>query len=198
MQNSSNVKSKFICFVAFLFLFLTGCIAGSANNTLTIPTGEEAIFPQVNVSDLNGKDYLLPNDLKSQFTLIALGFAHEQKEVLKGWLEISRELEEKFPGLAFYKIPVIDNSNAALRLMITNGMRAKADEETRRITLPLFVNKDKFIEALRIADDKEPEILLISNDGKILWSERGSSTSKKTDALLKFLSKVSKMKNAGP
>lgn len=179
-------------------LIITGCVAGAANNTISEDTAAKGRFPSVATSDLNGKEYSLPGDFNTGITLIALGFSHEQKEFIAEWFEVYNEIKDKFPGLSFYKIPVIDNSNAALRLMITNGMRAKADDYTRSITLPLFVNKTKFLDILEISDDKEPEIIIINNLGEILWSVSGKTDKQKSDALIKFLSKISKMKSAGP
>ena len=193
-----NIKYKSKLLIAVLCAFtFSGCIAGSANNKLDINPDIKNQLPAIITSDLNGKDYNLPKDFPKKYNLVAFGFAHAQKELTVSWAEPAAELQKTFSNLAFFKIPVIDNSNAALRLMIRNGMRSKSDDYARLITLTLFTEKEKFIEAIEVSD-QEPAIILLDQTGKILWKEKGAADSKKTADIQKLLAKLSKMKNAGP
>ena len=171
----------------FAIFFLNACIGSSVNNEIdpnsTAAVQSKRTFPTVNVSDLDGKEYLLPNNFEKNLNLVVVGFAHEQKEAIKTWMSELSEILKQFPQVGLYKIPVIDPSNAALRTVIRNGMRSKADELTRKQTLTLFIDRHSFADVIGVKDISVPTVLMTSSDGSLLWIESGTIDSAKIENL---------------
>ena len=138
------------------------------------------MLPAVVVSDLQGAERILPQDFSSNLNLVLFGFAHEQKDELHSWTVPLTQLVREARSLALYEIPVIDESSAALRTVIRNGMRqGTTDPLSRQRTFTLFVDKTKFTRSLAIQQTDHVMVALFDRDGRLVWEESGLFTPEK-------------------
>ncbi len=57
------------------------------------------------------------------------------------------------------------------------------DQQTRAATITLYTDKSTFIEALDLPGDHTIYLLLLDNDGNILWREAGAFAARKGQAM---------------
>lgn len=174
--------------VTGLILQTAGCVGSSVNNTFKPGMADANRLPAIEVADLEGREYMLPGDLPARYNLLALGFAHEQKEDLKAWIEALKQATADCTDCALFKMPVIDGANAALRTIIRNGMRSGTPEgRDRQRTLTLFADLAGFLASMQIPDASQVRVMLLDKDGRVLAATAGNYTEEKIAVLIKEL-----------
>ena len=154
---------------------------------MNIVNGE---FPSVKGRNLNRKKIKLPEELKGKMNLLLLAFFQNQQKTIDSWLNFAVELEEKFNGLQYYEIPVIYKMNILNQLLLNESMRASIKEKKiREKTITLYLEKSKFLDALKFDDENDTYTILIDKNGKILWKERGIYDSNKGKELIEYIEK---------
>ena len=160
---------------------------------MNIVNGE---FPSVRGRNLNRKKIKLPEELKGKMNLLLLAFFQNQQKTIDSWLNFAVELEEKFNGLQYYEIPVIYKMNILNQLLLNESMRASIKEKKiREKTITLYLEKSKFLDALKFDDENDTYTILIDKNGKILWKERGIYDSNKGKELIEYIEKYEKNTN---
>jgi len=151
---------------------------------------EEVVFPNVEGSNLQGTKFELPGDLEGDLNLVLIAFKREQQELVDTWLPFARSLEDRFEGFRYYELPTIYRANAAYRWMINNGMRMGIkDPKARAATITLFLDKEKFREALEIPHEGTIYALLVEKTGRVVWRVDGTLSRGKQRAVEEILSK---------
>ena len=160
---------------------------------MNIVNGE---FPSVRGRNLNRKKIKLPEELKGKMNLLLLAFFQNQQKTIDSWLNFASELEEKFNGLQYYEIPVIYKMNILNQLLLNESMRTSIKEKKiREKTITLYLEKSKFLDALKFDDENDTYTILIDKNGKILWKERGIYDSNKGKELIEYIEKYEKNTN---
>lgn len=157
-----------------LVFFLTACI-GAGTNSPVQERGKEQ-FPQMVGIDLLGQERALPESFKGKYQIVTVAFEREQQDLVNTWIPFAEELEENFDGLRFYEVPLIYELNAPYRFWVNNGMRAGIpNDKARERTITIYTDRDKF---LNITGMKTEDIytLLLDDQGKILWQQKGPMT----------------------
>jgi hypothetical protein len=150
----------------------------------------EVIFPDVEGSNLQGKDFDLPEDFEGKLNLALIAFQREQQELVDTWLPLARSLEDQFEGFRYYELPTIYRANRATRWFITTGMRRGIkDPKARAATITLFLEKKKFRRALKIPHEGTIYALLVDGTGRVIWRVDGPLSKAKRRALEDLLSK---------
>jgi len=186
-----NIKIVFLIAV----LQLSACIGSSVNNKIIHQDSEAqrgAVFPQVSAADLDGKAYDLPRDFTYRYNILVFGFAHEQKEMVKAWLLPLNKVKAMHSDITIYRIPVIDPSNFALRTVIRNGMRSKAEDEARKQTLTLFVDRQSFADSLGIKGIDTVAVVVTDREGHLIWQQSGEFAEAKIKELDELVSIASR------
>jgi hypothetical protein len=173
-------SSLLILFTVFLY----GCIKASSNSVLNIQNLDNKSLPDIKLDSLSGTTYNLPKDFTNR-CLIVFGFDHSQKEVMNLWYDKFVDLYKNKKIDCFYKVPVIDNSNMAIRFMARNGMRmASKDDLAKEHTLTLFTDKIVFAEKLSIKELDIATAILFNKDGSIIWQSNKIDNISEIDRLI--------------
>ncbi len=150
-------------------------------------------FPQVEGDNLEGRSFLLPNDLEEDLNLMIIPFKRSQQALVNQWVPFLEEIKEKYNFFEFYEIPTLNSTYKLMSFVIDGGMRSGIpDKDTRERTITLYINKNPFKESLGIEDENTIYLFLIKRSGKILWSTKGGYTQKKSKELEDALDKYSK------
>lgn len=141
-------------------------------------------FPEVLGTNLEGKETMLPQELKGTKNLVVIAFKRLQQDEINTWMSATESFYDEYSGFEFYELPVIKAMNFFMRFNINNGMRFGIDDEKQRQrTITLYINKESFKEALGIPSEDFIHVLLLDEEGEIQWRTRGPASPDKIKSL---------------
>ncbi len=181
-------------------LSLCGCISGSVNSPVAPPAQlTSPHFPTVTVADLEGKSYVLPTELRSDWTLLVIAFYGSQQGDVDTWLAQFPALKVSWPELDFVEMPTIEQSSAPFRSFVNNGMRSgiKAPEARQR-TQTLYTDRVSFLAHLGVSDMSRIYPLLVRRSGEVKWMNTGPATSENVGQLLTLLKTITPSQSEAP
>jgi hypothetical protein len=136
--------------------------------------GEIMLFPTVSGSNLLREKLTLPQDLKGSLNLVFVPFYQWQQAEVDSWGPLAGQLEAQHPGLLYYELPIIQSRNALSRMFINEGMRAGIpNAKSRERTITLYLDKKSFRGALQMEDEDHIFVLLVGQNGEIIFQTRG-------------------------
>jgi hypothetical protein len=142
-------------------------------------------FPTVEGSNLQRESLTLPDDFEGDLNIVLVPFQRWQQNLVETWVGPARTLEKDNPRLRYYELPTIESRNWLSRAFINEGMRAGIPDQTaRQRTITLYLDKERFKEALDIDTEKTIHVFLVNQAGEIIWREGGEYTSEKGRSLL--------------
>ena len=175
--------------MAVLAVALAGCIGAGEISTVGPVSKPGAEFPDVVGINLEGERIPLPDGFEGRRNLIAIGFERAHQAAIDTWIDAADRLAARHPGLRFYEVPTIYETNAVYRFWINNGMRRGIpSREARARTVTVYVDRVKFNKSLGIPDTDEIQVLLADADGRILWRTAGPASAAKLAELERALS----------
>ena len=132
-------------------------------------------FPTVKGSNLAGREYTLPADFEGELNIVAVAFQMWHQDEVNTWMPLFEQMEHQVPGLRAYELPVLRSMNRVSQWMIDQGMRGGIpDLATRSRTITLYTDKDRFRQALDLANENHITILLVDRRGEVLWRTEGA------------------------
>lgn len=132
-------------------------------------------FPAVSGYNLQREEYQFPEDFTGRWNLLIVPFKREQQRDVNTWVPALQRLEQEFPGFIYYELPTIYSLPALSRTFINEGMRAGIPDQTaRERTITLYLDKDRFKEAVGIDSEQVIHLLLVDQKGQILWRAQGA------------------------
>ena len=148
------------------------------------------VFPEVEGNNLEKRSFRLPSDFEGEANLVFIAFRRHQQVEVESWLPLTKDLVESHSGLRFYELPTISARDGMARYFINSGMRqAIRDRKARELTIPLYLDKEPFLQALEIPDEESIHILLVGNEGRIHWRAQGALTEESAAGLERALAR---------
>lgn len=121
----------------------------------------------------------LPDDFKGELNLVFIAFQQWQQSEINSWIPLVMDLEQQYPGLVYYELPVIEDRQMLYKWFINEGMRAGIPNPlTRERTIPLYLHKSDFMQSLQIVDEEHIYVLLLNKAHQELARFRGILTQK--------------------
>jgi len=165
---------------------LTAGVLFAADVNPAVSSG--AKFPELKASNLESREFNLPQDFAGERNLVLIAFQREQQEQLDTWLKEVKRFQEVDRGLQYYELPTIDKLNPLVRWFIDSGMRRGIpDKDARARTITLYIDKKSFKESLRIPTEKTVYALLVDRSGTVLWRAEGTYDKTKGESLRQAL-----------
>ncbi|MFM8319800.1 MAG: hypothetical protein ACKOC5_02710 [Chloroflexota bacterium] len=132
-------------------------------------------FPSVSGYNLQRRRIDLPGGLQGQVNLLIVPFQRWQQDLVDTWIPLLTELEQLFPGLAYYELPTIYRMNLLSRTLLNEGMRAGIpNQKARDRTITLYLDTAEFRRSLVIESEATITLLLIDRAGQVLWRTTGA------------------------
>jgi hypothetical protein len=145
-------------------------------------------FPEISGSNLLRQKVNLPADLQGEVNIVFIAFQQWQQAWVDSWVPLARKLEETFPSVKFYELPVIQKMNLISQTFINEGMRAGIPNPvTREKTITLYIDKGAFRRGLDIPSEETIWVLVVDRQGNVLWRTEGSYSQAKGEALLSVI-----------
>jgi hypothetical protein len=155
------------------------------------PTSEDAgtFFPHAEGSNLDGREFNLPQDFEGELNLVFIAFQREQQTLVDTWVPLAKTLANRHPGLRYYELPTIYRANGLVRWFINSGMRRGIHDPTaRETTITLYLDKQRFRSALGIPHENTIYVLLVGADGRVIWRTEGAMTGETAKAVEELVS----------
>ena len=142
-------------------------------------------FPEVSGSNLLRQKVTLPGDLQGELNILFVAFQQWHQAWVDSWVPTARQVEQAFPAVQFYELPVIGKMNRFSQTFINEGMRAGIpDLMARERTITLYLDKKAFREALQLPGEDDIYVLLLDRQGRVLWRAEGAFTPEKGESLI--------------
>jgi hypothetical protein len=151
--------------------------------TSQTPTGR---MPTLVAEDLNERPVTLPADLPADKTLVLMGFAIGQQQVLNTWIDGLKLAGSQLPWI---ETPVVEDRNAFRRGLVNGGMRMGIrDTAVRERTITLFTDPAALRREMGLpGDGKVVLVLVLDRSGQVLGFEQGPYSAEKAQPLLALL-----------
>lgn len=165
----------------FLLVFvLTSHLSASA----------QVVFPEMEATDLNGKNWSLPEDAEGKVSIIGMALSKDAEGDLKSWYGpmydkfiMKSGIFDHLYDVNFFFIPIF---TGAAKLAYDQCMsQLKAGNEESLFPYILFSKAEtkEAIEALQMTDKKTPYLFVLDEQGKIIYATQGSFSEKKMSAI---------------
>jgi hypothetical protein len=147
-----------------------------------------AALPPVTAYALDKAKVSLPADFATPFNLLILSFQRDQQPVVDGWLPVVPSGTAS--RVQTWLLPISQRENSVYRWWLNASLRgSQAASQPRRYTVPLYVDKPKFLRALQISSEQDVVVLLTDRAGQVVWRSSGPLTDGKKADLKNFLMK---------
>ena len=168
--------------LAFTLIALPCALAAPQN-----PSSPAAVLPSVTAYALDRAKVTLPADFTAPLNLLILSFQRDQQSVVDGWLPA---LTPSAPALQIWLLPISPRANGLYRWWLNASLRTSLPpSQPRRYTVPLYVDKTRFLTAVQVSSEKEVVLLLTDKTGHVLWRTSGPVSDSKKAAFSGFVSR---------
>ena len=131
----------------------------------------DRVFPPLEGELLSGDEVIFPDDLKAPAYMVIMSFDRDQEAQIEGWVKASKALPK---NVALFEVALIGKVGGIARFFIKGGMRDMAQYKSRRdAVMPFFGDADDVKAKLEITDSGKVHAFLITNDGTIIWQDKG-------------------------
>jgi hypothetical protein len=150
-------------------------VASCSRTTAVRPSPAPAlVFPTVEGRNLLKQDLVLPDALAGRPALVHVAFYQRQQLQVNTWLARNDEIEAAIEGVRIIETPTMKRGWAIIAGQIDNWMRSGIEgDEARGRTISLFVDTEKFRDALGLPSDETNAVLLLDEGGRVLHREEG-------------------------
>jgi hypothetical protein len=167
--------------LAFSLLTIPCALAAPQNSQ--VPS---AALPSVTAYALDKAKVTLPGDFATPFNLLVLSFQRDQQSMVDGWLAVVPP--EANSRVQTWLLPISQRENLLYRWWLNASLRgSQAASQPRRYTVPLYVDKVKFLRSLQVSSEQEVVVLLTDRAGHVVWRSAGPANDGKRADLHNFL-----------
>lgn len=141
-------------------------------------------FPRLTGTNLSLNELEVPADLAAGLKLIVVSYEAAQQPDVDSWLPPLETLNNDFPALSGYYIPLLPKSAADSAAFIIGGMSMAASNNTDRArTIVVFTDVEAFNELVAVADTSSIQLFLIDGENRIVWQAAGAYEEAKMQSL---------------
>ena len=145
-------------------------------------------FPAVAGPDIDGNDFVVPTDFAGDLNLVLMAFIREHQYDVNTWLPHVRELESSRQGFRVYEVPTLWEMSWFRRKRLDFWMSAGIrDPLARATTITLYTDLQAMQSALAIPDFDTIQVLLVDQDGLVVWRSEGTFSPAKFEGLTDML-----------
>lgn len=131
-------------------------------------------FPETIGTALNGKSWVLPKDLRGEYTLLLIGFTQNAQFDIDRWLI---GIDQKGYRINVFEVPTVKGWLPGLfASKIDDGMRSGIPNELWKIVITVYKDADKIVTFLGNEDGLNARAVVLDKTGKVVYlHDRGFS-----------------------
>jgi hypothetical protein len=127
-------------------------------------------FPALRVRDLEGVEYLIPDELPGGPHVIVLAFRQWHQALVDQWKGPLEQIAGRHPGTEVWEVPSLSKGYRLFRSSIDGGMRAGIPDPTvRRHTLTAYTDLTHLARDLELPSLDTVYVFVVDCDGAIRW-----------------------------
>jgi hypothetical protein len=133
-------------------------------------------MPETAGETLSGKPIVLAKALHGHAAVLIAGFSREGGAGTGDWVK-SIHTDAAFNGVDVYQIAMLAGAPSLLRGMIRSSMK-KGLSPAQQVNFVVLTEDEKLWRAyFHVSADDQPYVLLIDDEGKVLWHGHGPAAS---------------------
>jgi hypothetical protein len=190
------MKKNLIIVAITLVLGAVGILFMSAPSLTTVNTTVEATaettteanlpqFPSVTSTNLDGTELTFPQDFSADYNLIVMPFDRDQQALAIEWLPLFQELSATDERLNYYSIAALEDLSSPIRTLVMGGLNFGVSEPAlrERVIVLFLPDQQGFIEALGFNTMNSMQVLIVNQQGQVVFSLAGAYSDTLAQAL---------------
>jgi hypothetical protein len=177
-----------------LLLLLVGGAAGSYCQFFVTPLpapqerrtsliGEQ--FPRLAGEALDGTQVVFPDSVKGQPALILVAFQQRTQPQVDTWLQQAQQLQQRYPALQVYEVPMIAQGYSVMSDYIDSGMRSGIPQDQHSQVVTYYGARERYFEAFGVDDKRSCYAFLLDPDGTVRMQAEGAYEPQNDATMLK-------------
>lgn len=131
-------------------------------------------FPEYSAKNLNGEMVHMPDDFTGDVNVIFVAYMQWHQRDVDSWLPFVAQLQNDYPTLQQYELPVVGEMNWMNQQRLDNIMRAGIpNTDTRAVTLTIYQSRTEFNRKAGLDSTEHIHVLLLDKQGNIVWKTSG-------------------------
>ena len=136
------------------------------------------------VRDLEGLDYVIPDELPGGPHVIILAFHQWHQKIVDRWTGPLEAIAEQHPGTEVWEVPSMSRGYRLFRSGIDGGMRAGIPDIERSASYPHRLHRPVDSgEGTGLDTLETVHVFVVDCDGTVRWRGEGEPTSEMLEAL---------------
>lgn len=179
---------KYILIITILLTktFLLASCIGAGKNSNIETSSLSSDFPQMKGINLKGEIINIPEYFSGKHNLIIVAYVRDQQADVDTWIEKLDQINEIFPDLKFYELPIIDKSSPLFRFYVNNGMRrGVTNPERRKVVITVYTDVKEFLQITKLQTIEEIAVFILDPNGKIMAKTSGKYSEDQVQKLKK-------------
>lgn len=151
------------------------------------------IFPTLKGTNLLLEQKTVPDDLAEGLKLVVVSYDSDQQIYVDKWLKPLEKLNEQYPQLSGYYVPLLPQDTRDAAVAILGGMTlAASGDEDRARTIVVFTDVTAFNDIIGIEGVDEVQLFLLDENNQIRWQGAGAYQYETLQSLEQTLSALTK------
>jgi hypothetical protein len=154
-----------------------GLIVASLHPWAATPVTEIAVgdqLPSLRGEFLTRRTAVLPQAASSRVALLMLGFTYDSRFSVEAWAKKFRQDFGAEPRVTFFEIPMIGGVATLGKWFIDGGMRRGTPKSDQENVMTVYGGTDPWKQRVGFQDPKAAYLILIDQNGKVVWRYAGS------------------------
>jgi hypothetical protein len=155
---------------------------------ISIPACFPQTIPTTHGTSLSGKDIVLPQDIRANYTILILGFSQKSSEPSRDWVKQIVPAFAEDRNVAWYQMPVLASVPRMVRGIIVRAIKREVPDTIQPNFVPIYENEDQWKQA---AGYREPDdaYVLVAHGSTVVWKTHGAATPERVRALKEAVAK---------
>lgn len=171
--------------LAILGMTLT---ASAAASVAELAVGGQ--LPALKGEFLSGRTAVLPLAASGRVALLMLGFSYDSRFQVEAWAKRFRQDFGTKSGVTFFEIPLIGGMARMGKWFIDSGMRRGTPKADYDNVITVYGGTDAWKQRVGFDDPKAAYLILIDQNGRVVWRSAGSLDEQRYSALSSEVSRL--------
>ncbi|XWX03677.1 hypothetical protein VZO05_14310 [Aggregatilineales bacterium SYSU G02658] len=157
-----------------------------------LPPLDEARLLPISGDNLDGQMLTFPSDFNAPFNLVVMPFNRDQQTAAVGWLATFEQAANRDARVAYYSIAALTDLTPLVKTLVVQGLNVAVREPAtrQRVVVAFLEDQAATVAALGAGDTSAMRVLIVAQDGRVLWQTSGEHNAEREAALIEALDEL--------